>query len=109
MTDLHPDDAKLVVLARAARARVGAASGAALRDGTGRTYTGADVRLPSLRLSSVEVAVAQATASGSDVVEAIAVVAADASIDTAPAADLGCALVIRADPTGAVQSVQHGG
>ncbi|MBA2308927.1 MAG: cytidine deaminase, partial [Pseudonocardiales bacterium] len=37
--DLDPEDAKLVVLARAARSRTGASEGAAVRDTDGRTYT----------------------------------------------------------------------
>ena len=43
MTELIPEDAKLVVLARATRARTGATSGAALRDLDGRTYAAAEV------------------------------------------------------------------
>mgnify|MGYP003339464970 FL=1 len=71
---LSAEDAKLVTLAKSARARVGAASGAAIRDETGRTYTAAEVSLPSLKLTALELAVAQAVASGSRGVEAAAVV-----------------------------------
>ena len=46
------EDQKLITLARAARARIGAPTGAAVRDETGRSYTGADVALPSLRLTA---------------------------------------------------------
>ncbi len=46
--ELDAEDAKLVTLARAARARIGAAEGAAVRDGDGRTYAGATVALPSI-------------------------------------------------------------
>ncbi len=46
--DLAPEDAKLVTLARGARGRAGVAAGAAVRDETGRTYSGADVTLPML-------------------------------------------------------------
>ena len=38
--ELSAEDAKLVTLARAARARAGAVEGAAVRDGDGRTYAG---------------------------------------------------------------------
>ena len=38
--DLDPEDAKIVTLARSARARTGAAEGAAVRDTDGRTYVG---------------------------------------------------------------------
>ena len=75
--DLSAEDAKLVTLARGARARIGAASGAAIRDEAGRTYAAADVHLPSLRLTALQLAVAQAVASGSRGVEAAVVVAGD--------------------------------
>ncbi len=68
-----PDDRKLVTLARAARARAGAAEGAALRDADGRTYAAATVDLPSLGVSAVGVAVAMAVASGSRGAEAVVV------------------------------------
>jgi hypothetical protein len=67
------DDRKLVTLARATRARTGAAEGAALRDGDGRTYAAATVDLPSLHVSAVGVAVAMAVASGSRGIEAVVV------------------------------------
>ena len=64
MTDLSAEDAKLVTLARATRARAGAAEGAAVRDADGRTYAAATVDLPSLRLSALGVCVGMAVASG---------------------------------------------
>jgi len=73
---LAPEDAKLVTLARGARARVGARTGAALRDETGRTYSGADVEIPSLQISALALAVAQALAAGATGAEAAAVVGA---------------------------------
>ncbi len=76
---LDPEDAKLVTLARGARGRVAAAAGAAVRDETGRTYSGADVSLPSLVLSALSLAVAQAVASGARGAEAAAVVGAEPS------------------------------
>ena len=63
---LPAEDAKLVTLARAARARVGGAEGAALRDDIGRTYAAGSVDLPSLRLTALQAAVAAAVSSGSD-------------------------------------------
>lgn len=75
--ELGPEDAKLVTLARGARGRVGAATGAAVRDETGRTYAGADVRLPSLGISAIGLAVAQAAASGARGLEAVVVVGGD--------------------------------
>lgn len=70
MPDLSTEDKKLVTLARATRARIGAAEGAAVRDTDGRTYAAATVDLPSLRLSAVQACVAMAVASGSAGVEA---------------------------------------
>ena len=55
---MSPEDEKLVALARSARARIQADQGAAVRDDTGRSYAGATVELPSLRLTALEVAVA---------------------------------------------------
>ena len=73
MAELSAEDAKLVTLARATRARVGAAEGAAVRDLDGRTYAGAAVDLPHLRLSALEVCVAMAHSSGSTGLEAAVV------------------------------------
>ena len=71
---LSAEDAKLVTLARAARSRIRAAEGAAVRDGDGRTYAGATVALPSVKLSALELAVASAAAAGASTLEAAAVV-----------------------------------
>jgi cytidine deaminase len=73
MSELPPEDAKLVTLARATRARTGAAEGAAVRDESGRTYAAATVELPSLRLTALEVCVAMAISSGSRGLEAAVV------------------------------------
>jgi hypothetical protein len=81
VTALGPEDNKLVVLARAARARIGAAEGAALRDVDGRTYAAATVDLPSLQVSAVGVAVAMAIASGAKGAEAV-VVLSEAPLDS---------------------------
>jgi hypothetical protein len=85
VTDLSPEDRKLVTLARATRARVGAAEGAAIRDADGRTYAAATVDLPSLHLSAVQVCVAMAVASGAKGLEAAVVLGA---ADEATATDL---------------------
>lgn len=73
MPELAPEDAKLVTLARATRARTRAAEGAAVRDLDGRTYAGAAVDLPSLRLSAVGVCVAMAVAAGAKGLEAVVI------------------------------------
>jgi len=82
MPDLSAEDTKLVTLARAARARVGAVEGAAVRDGNGRTYNAASVSLPSLSLTALQLAVASAVASGASKLEAAAVVTEASSLDT---------------------------
>lgn len=73
MTVLEPEDNKLVVLARATRARTGATEGAALRDLDGRTYAAATVDLPSLQISAIGACVAMAVASGAKGAEAVVV------------------------------------
>src|SRR3984885_9157006 len=65
-----PEDDKIITLARAARARVAAAEGAAVRDETGRTYAAAAIALPSLQLSALHLAVAMAVSSGATSLEA---------------------------------------
>ncbi|TXH32981.1 MAG: cytidine deaminase [Actinobacteria bacterium] len=75
---MSPEDQKLVALARAAKARIQAEQGAAVRDETGRSYAGATVALPSLQLSALDVAVAQAVAAGARGLEAAVVVSGHA-------------------------------
>jgi len=90
--ELSAEDAKLVTLARGARGRVGAIEGAAIRDETGRTYSGATVALPTLALSALRLAVAVASASGARGVEAAVVVRRAPGIgsgDVAAVRDLG--------------------
>lgn len=88
---LSAEDAKLVTLARGARGRIGAARGAAIRDETGRTYAAADVALPSLAITALQLAVAQAVAAGARGVEAAVVCGDDPHDDAGRAAlaDLG--------------------
>jgi hypothetical protein len=89
---LPAEDAKLVTLARAARGRIGATEGAAVRDETGRTYTGATVALGSLSMTAVQMAVAQAHVSGARGLEAVVVVRGEpvvADADLAAVRDLG--------------------
>lgn len=84
--ELGPEDAKLVALARSARARTGAAQGAAVRDTDGRSYVAATVELPSLRLSALQAAVAMAVSSGALGLEGAVVLGADPSDDAGVAA-----------------------
>ncbi len=71
---LSPEDEKLVTLARTSRARTQSARGAAVRDLDGRTYVASTVKLPSLELSALDLAVAMAISSGATGLEAGAVV-----------------------------------
>ena len=107
MSGLDAEDAKLVTLARAARARTGARHGAAVRDTDGRTYSATTIDLPSLRLSALQMAVAMAVSSGADGLEAAAIVGDDPADapGAAAVADLSVgAPVLRADPTGTMLS-----
>jgi len=100
---LSAEDRKLVTLAKAARARTGAAEGAAVRDENGRTYAAATVDLPSLQLSALEVCVAMAIASGSRALEAAVVLTeAEGVAGLAAAAEVaGPSLVVhRGDVSG---------
>ncbi len=81
MPELDPEDAKIVTLARSARARAhaphtGVAEGAAVRDTDGRTYAAATVENadPGLTTSALRGAVAAAASSGARCFEAAAVV-----------------------------------
>ncbi len=109
--ELSAEDAKLVTLARATRARVGAAEGAAVRDADGRTYAAATVDLPSLSLSALQVCVAMAVASGSRGLEAAVVLTeagALAAGDLAAVTELGGAGVVvrRGDPRGTLHETR---
>jgi len=81
LEQLSAEDAKLVTLARSARARINAIEGAAVRDGDGRTYAAAGVALPSMTLSALQVAVASAVSAGASRLEAAAVVTEASTID----------------------------
>jgi hypothetical protein len=85
---MAPEDEKLLSLARAARVRIGAEQGAAVRDESGRNFAGATVELPSLQMSALDLAAAQAAASGASSLEA-AVVVGGRKPDLAVIADLG--------------------
>src|ERR1700739_3566902 len=75
---LDAEDAKLVVLARAAMARAEADSSAAVRDVDGRTYAAAPMDLTTLKLTGLLAVVAAAASSGATGVESAALVAASA-------------------------------
>ena len=104
--DLSAEDAKLVTLARATRARARASEGAAVRDLDGRTYAAASVRLEHLRLSALEVCVAMALSSGSTGLEAAVVLTDGGAPDLAAAGDFtGAGVpVMVGGPDGALHS-----
>jgi hypothetical protein len=107
--DLGPEDAKLVTLARSARARTGAAEGAAVRDDIGRTYAAASVSLPSLQLTALQAAVAGAVSSGVQRLEAAVLDTSAVELDPADAAvvdDLTPTTVLLAGADGAVTVVR---
>jgi hypothetical protein len=103
------EDIKIIALARAARARVEAAEGAAVRDETGRTYAAAAIALPSLRLSALQLAVAMAVSSGASSLEAAALVSNGGQPDPndiAAVRELGPqAVVFHAAPDGTVIAI----
>ena len=99
----------MITLARSARARTGAAEGAAVRDETGRTYAAATVDLPSLRISALRLAVALAVSSGAEDLEAAALVTAEGEevtpADVEAVRELGrSAPVLVAGPDGALRA-----
>lgn len=103
---LSPEDAKLVTLARATRARARALEGAAVRDLDGRTYAAASVRLEHLSLSALEVCVAMAVASAASGLEA-AVVLTDGEVpDVRAVGDLAGpgVPVLVGDPAGRIHT-----
>jgi cytidine deaminase len=99
VSELSGEDAKLLTLARSARARTGAAQGAAIRDGDGRTYVAATVALNSLSLSALQIAVAMAVSSGATRLEAALVFGAD------PADEPGQAAVRELAPDAPVHTI----
>ncbi len=105
--ELGPEDQKIITLARSARARVGSAEGAAVRDETGRTYAAAAVALPSLQISALALAVAMAVSSGAAALEAAALVSDGPGLvpeDLGVVKDIGSgALVIHAGSDGSVR------
>lgn len=105
-----PEDAKLLTLARAHRARARSSDGAAVRDTDGRTYTAAGVDLPSLQLSALQVAVAMAASSGVKGLEAAVVVSevlVTAAVDESVVRDFAGegVRIYRADSSGAVHDL----
>jgi len=86
---LEPEDSKLFTLARGAAARIGSPAGAAARDETGRSYTGALIALGQLEISAVALAVATAAASGATGIEAVVSVGSLAPADLETVRALG--------------------
>ena len=110
LSALTAEDKKLVTLARATRARIGAVEGAAVRDTDGRTFAAATVDLPSLQLSAIAACVAMAVASGSAGVDAVVVLGESGALADADKAVLGDfagaggVLVHLGDPRGTIHA-----
>lgn len=83
MTEINwsTEDDKLATLAKGARSRIQADSGAAVRDTTGRTYASANVARENLTLSAVQLAVGQAVAAGAVGIEAVVLFSDSKQID----------------------------
>lgn len=108
--NLDAEDQKLVTLAKGARARIGASTGAAVRDQDGRTYSGAAVVVGGNAYGALELAVATAVASGAKSLEAGCVAGEGAShndVATFRAIAQSGAALIAADGAGSVLSVTH--
>jgi len=109
MSELAPEDEKIVVLARSARARTQAAEGAAVRDTDGRTYAATTVDLPSFQISALQAAIAAAVSSGAEGLEAAAIVTPEPLVSGASVQavrDLAKdAPIFRADLSGDVREV----
>jgi trehalose-6-phosphatase len=103
VTELPPEDAKLVALARSARARARSEQGAAVRDTDGRSYVAAGVTLRSLSLTALQLAVAMALSSGALGLEAAVVLGDD------PSDEAGVAAVREVAPSATVVLVDANG
>lgn len=106
--EIDAEDAKLVTLAKASRARINAVAGAAVRDQDGRTYTAATIDRDSLSIGALDLAVAMAISSGAKSLEAAAVTCEeDHEIELAAVRELAQAdaSVFVASPAGQVREV----
>jgi cytidine deaminase len=117
VTELHPEDGKILTLARGARLRAhaphtGVAEGAAVRDIDGRTYAAATVENqdPGLTTSALRGAVAAAASSGARQFEAAAVVTeglvSDSDLAVLREFGVGTPLLI-AGPDGSLRETRH--
>lgn len=97
MAERGAEDDKLFALARAARARIEAAEGAAVRDETGRSYAAATIERPNLSITALDLAVGQAAAAGAQRLEAALVVssqAQDGELSIGSVADFGVGIPV---------------
>lgn len=94
------DDAKLETLARAVRARTGAAVAVAARDDLGRTYVASSVELTALRLTAVQALAAVVVSSGTDRLDTVLVTGGPGRLseeDRRVLEDLSVATVLHSD------------
>lgn len=106
--DIEAEDAKLVTLAKASRARINAEAGAAVRDQDGRTYTAASITRDHLTIAALDLAVAMAISSGATSIEAAAFVSAagvQVSLDSVRELAQESAVIVYANPDGKVREV----
>jgi cytidine deaminase len=117
VTELDPEDGKILTLARGARLRAhvphtGVAEGAAVRDSEGRTYAAATVENsdPGLTTSALRAAIAAAASSGARSFEAAAVVTeslvSDADLAVLREFGVGTPLLV-AGPDGTLRERRH--
>jgi hypothetical protein len=108
--ELSAEDAKLVTLARATRARARVDEVPAVRDLDGRKFAAASVRLDHLSLSALEVCVAMALSSASAGLEAAVVLVdggpGEVSVDVRAASDFAGpdVPVLVGDPAGRIHT-----
>ena len=106
--DIEAEDAKLVTLAKASRARIGAEAGAPVRDQDGRTYTAASIAREHLTISALDLAVAMAISSGASSLEAAALASEeDMVVDLAAVREFAqdSAVIVYASPAGHIREV----
>lgn len=89
MINMSDEDAKLITLAKAAQARINAPTGAAVRDELGRAFASASVAIPTLRISAIDLVVAQAIASGATGLEAAVILGDTENVNLDAARTIG--------------------
>lgn len=108
--EMTTDAEHLIARARTARTHNAASSGACVRDMDGQTYVATNIGLPSLRISSLQLAVAMAVSAGADAIQDAAVVSdssGPSEIDVVRDLAGAGVPVVFADIAGRLQQVCH--